>query len=260
MKNEIDRLFTGEQRTRVMAHAVAGYPDLETSIGLVEQMAASGADLIEIQIPFSDPLADGPTIMSACHRALQNGFQVEDTLRMLERLKHGISTPIVIMTYANVPFRMGFARFVKAMSAAGVSGLIIPDLPFDEPENDCMKMARAAGIHPISVVSPGMDFRRLDKILKIASGFVYITLRVGTTGAGRTVAPEAMAFIGEVRKRSRLPVAAGFGISSPEHAALLKGEVDIVIVGSHLIDTFHEAGGKAVSAFLGDLRRIMAQE
>lgn len=260
MKNRIDRLFARGKRTRVMAHAVAGYPDLETSIALVEQMAAGGADLVEIQIPFSDPLADGPTIMSACHRTLQNGFQVEDALRMVERLRHRISTPIVIMTYANVPFRMGFDRFVKATAAAGASGLIIPDLPFDEPEEDWMKMARAEGIHPISVVSPGMDSRRLDRILKTASGFLYITLRIGTTGAGQAIAPEAIVFIGEVRKRSRLPIAAGFGVSSPEHAALLKDKADIVIVGSRLIDTFHAAGGRGVSAFLKDLQRIMIQE
>jgi tryptophan synthase alpha chain len=225
-----------------MTHLVAGYPNLKTSEELLLAMAENGADLIEVQIPFSEPLGDGPTILTASHRALANGVHPIDCIEMVARLQSQISLPLLFMTYANIPWQMGMEHFMSASAAAGVSGLIIPDLPFDEDDGGYLKLSRAHGLYPIQLVSFGMDPLRRQQVLQQAGGFVYLTLRVGVTGAGSKIAESGLALISEVKKLTSLPLAAGFGISSV----------------AQVQEVANQGGIPAVIQFLRDCRKILS--
>jgi len=254
VRNDIDAVFDRRDRLKLMTHVVAGFPDLETSARLVELMAAGGADLVEIQIPFSDPLADGPTIMRANLHALRGGIRPEDCFRMVERLKSRVSLPLILMTYANIPFQMGMARFAERAAGCGASGALIPDLPFDEPEGSIGDRFSVEGVHLIPVLSPGMNGRRLGRILTSAQGMLYLTLKIGTTGAlGRTQS-RGLKFIARVRNETHLPVAAGFGVSSPGQVSALRGRADAVVIGSHILDLFNASGFGGVASFLWECR------
>lgn len=258
MTNKIDALFS-QRRPRLMTHLVAGYPDLKISQELLLAMAENGADLIEVQIPFSEPLGDGPTILTASHKALAQGVRPNDCFAMVTRLQTQISVPLLFMTYANIPWQMGMERFMAAGVAAGISGLIIPDLPFDEDDGGYLEKSRAHGLHPIQLLSAGMDPLRRQQVLQQASGFVYLTLRVGVTGAGSEIAESGLSLISEVKKLTDLPLAAGFGISSVAQVQEVAKQADIVIVGSHLITLFDQGGIPAVSKFLRDCREVLAR-
>lgn len=255
MRNEIDALFDSRSHLKLMTHVVGGYPDVETSLKLVELMAASGADLVEIQIPFSDPLADGPTIMKANHAALRGGVRPEDCFDMVEKLRSSVSLPLILMTYANIPFQMGIARFAEKTADCGATGVIIPDLPFDEAEGTGCFRFPLQGVHLIPVLSPGMSERRLRGILETAQGLIYLTLRIGTTGALGRTETAGLDFIERVRNETGLPLAAGFGVSSSEQVVSLRGKADAVVVGSHMLDLFNAKGFEGVASFLLECRR-----
>ena len=254
MPNDINVVLKIKKGLKLMTHVVAGYPDLRTSGEIVELMAANGADFIEIQIPFSDPLADGPTIMKANHRALQNGVRPEDCLEMVGELKGKVTVPLILMTYANIPFRMGIDRFAEKAASACASGVIIPDLPFDEMEGIQLENFFKRDLHVIPVISPGMKARRLQTIASRVSGFLYLTLRVGTTGAIERTDPDGPGFIARVRQRTSLPLAAGFGLSSVDRVLALKDIADIAVIGSHLISVFDSEGFDGVSTFVSQCR------
>lgn len=254
MNNPIDALFADRSSTRLMTHVVAGDPDLESSLDLAERMARGGADLIEIQIPFSDPLADGPTIMASNQAALDNGTRPEDCFDLIRRLRCRVQIPLLVMTYGNIPFQRGWNRFARECADAGASGVIIPDLPWDEPLTALEKALAGHGLHFIRLVSPGMADDRLRSVLERASGFLYLTLRVGTTGATSGIESRGLDFLGKVRSRTKLPIAAGFGISSPEQVIALTGSVDAVIIGSRLINLRRKQGPEAVEDFLRSCR------
>jgi len=250
MANPLDSLFTSSGSTRLMAHLVAGDPDLNRSLDLALCLAGNGADLLEIQIPFSDPLADGPAIMASNRRALEQGVRPEDAFALIGRIREKARIPLLVMTYGNIPYRMGWDRFADRCVAAGACGAIIPDLPWDEPLPGLSRSLSRRGIHFIRLVSPGMSAERLVATVRMATGFLYLTLRVGTTGPAARLESRGLEFLQRVKAASRLPVAAGFGISSPEQAGLLKGQVDAVIVGSRLIELRESGGLEAVGAFI----------
>lgn len=256
MTNKIDALFV-DRRPRLMTHLVAGYPDLKTSQELLLAMAENGADLIEVQIPFSEPLGDGPTILTASHKALARGVRPGDCFAMVSRIQERVPMPLLFMTYANIPWQMGMERFLAAGVAAGISGLIIPDLPFDEDDGGYLKLSRAYGLHPIQLLSFGMDPLRRRQVLQQADGFVYLTLRVGVTGAGGQIADSGLSLISEVKKLTQLPLAAGFGISSVSQVQQVARQADMVIVGSHLVTLFDQGGIPAVSQFLRACREVL---
>jgi tryptophan synthase alpha chain len=256
MDNPIDRTFRKKSGIKLMTHIVGGYPNLEKSFETALAMAESGADLLEIQIPFSDSLADGPTIMEANRIALENGSTPEKCFDLAERLNKRIDIPILFMTYANIPFQMGIEKFIRRSCAVGVSGLIIPDFTFDERVDGYFELAERAGIYPIHVVSPDTKDGRLRDILKIARGFVYITLRVGITGEIRRIEADGIRFLDNVRKKTSVPTAAGFGLSSVSHIRELEGRADAAVVGSHLINLFQMSGIAGIRGFLGECRRI----
>lgn len=243
-----------------MTHVVAGYPDLKTSEDLLLTMSEAGADFIEIQIPFSDPMADGPTIMHANQIALDKGTRVEDCFALAERLRGRLSAPLLFMSYINVPFRMGLDTFVKRSTAVGISGLILPDLPYDEEveeksgstssSNDYTALCDAAGICPVYVVSPDISQPRLQKISSLGRGFLYTTLKIGITGGQAATGEKGLTFLEVLRQQTTLPIAAGFGISTPAQAKALEGRADIAVVGSQLIRVFEKDGRKGVADFI----------
>lgn len=254
MDNPIDRVFSGKKGLKLMTHIVAGYPELESSYEIALAMAEAGADLIEIQIPFSDPLADGPIIMEANRIALESGITPSECFKLAERLKKKISIPLLFMTYANIPFRMGLEKFVRRSKSCGLSGLIIPDLTFDERVEGYFDYAHRMGIYPINVISPDVEERRLEKILEISKGFIYLTLRVGITGEVKKISEEGINFIRKVRDKSKLPVASGFGISSASQVRQLEGLAEAAVVGSHVIKLYNKSGIKGVKKFIKECK------
>ena len=254
MRNPIDTLLKASNKLKLMTHVVAGYPDLTTSARLVQTMAEAGADLIEVQIPFSDPGADGPTIMEASGTALDQGVTPDDCLALVSDLSAKVATPLLLMSYINIPYRMGMDRFCLHAAAAGARGLIIPDIPFDQDHEDYYRAARSHKLYPIMVVSPGMAKKRLASIAGQAEGFLYATLKVGITGARRDIARDGLTFLRSLKTISPVPVAAGFGISSREQVKALEGIADIAVVGSHLINLFNQKGIKAVGEFVKECK------
>ncbi|MGB8953385.1 MAG: tryptophan synthase subunit alpha [Candidatus Aminicenantales bacterium] len=257
MANPIDAALAQKKKLKLMTHVLAGYPDLQTSEQLIVAMAESGADMIEIQIPFSDPLADGPTIMAANAAALKSGMTPRRCLDMVRELKKAVPVPLLIMTYANIVCTMGMEKFISESAECGVSGLILPDLPFDERNCDYYTLVKKYSLYGILVLSAGMATQRLKRLLKMAEGFVYITLRVGTTGAVKTIASEGLDFLESVKKYTSLPRAAGFGISAAEHIGQLKGRVEIAVIGSHLINLLNSGGLKSVKEFIEECHTLL---
>ncbi|MCP4221672.1 MAG: tryptophan synthase subunit alpha [bacterium] len=255
MKNAIDTIFEKKQRPLLMTHMVAGDPDMETCRRMAEAMERSGADLLEIQIPFSDPLADGPTIMAANQRALDKGVTPDDCFTLAADLSRDLSIPLLLMTYGNIVYRMGVEKFMARSAEAGVSGLIIPDIPYDERNWNLIPTIKKHGLYPIMVISPDTPLSRLEHIMEAAEGFVYVTLRVGITGTTGGIEPKSLAFIETVKKHHKIPLAAGFGISAPEHVKLLKDKVDIEVVGSHIINLFRKEGIAAVEEFIKQCKK-----
>ncbi len=238
-------------RLSLMTHVVAGYPDLESSLELAVAMADSGSDMIEVQIPFSDPLADGPVIMKANQVALDAGMTPVQALEMVRELRVSTGIPVFVMTYANIPYSMGLKRFVTMALEADVNGLIIPDIPFDSSLQEFFKLVSEHRLNNIYVVSPDMEPGRLRDAIGSSSGFVYTTLRVGITGADRgNISTKGLEFVRTVKRYTTLPVAAGFGISSPEQFRSLEGIADIGVIGSKLIKIYDTSGAHGVEKFV----------
>jgi len=255
MISNIIKACKKNESLKLMTHVVAGYPNLKISREIVHLMVECGVDLIEIQIPFSDPLADGPTITAANQKALDAGIKVKDSFELIRNLK-GIPVPLLLMSYINIPFRMGIDRFLSEAKSAGADGVILPDIPFDEVEGDfisgCIKMDLA----PIQVISPDISEARLKIISKRAQGFIYTTLKIGTTGAKERIASYGIKYLGKIKKFSTLPIAAGFGISSAVHLNQLKGRAEIAVIGSKVIDLYNEKGLGGVKEFLKASREV----
>ncbi len=250
MENRIDKALKDAKGIQLMTHVVAGYPSLEANEELIRLMARRGVRLIEIQIPFTDPLADGPTIMRANQAALDSGVTPEHCFELCEKLSRELDVAFMFMTYANIPFAMGMERFLDLAAASGASGVILPDLPWDEADGDYAEMARARGLHPVMVISPDTDGPRLDAVLKRASGLVYTTLKVGITGAGASMDQSGVDYVRNLKTKAGLPIAAGFGISRPEHVRMLNGLADAAVIGSHIINLMDAGGLAAVDEFL----------
>lgn len=235
---------------KMMTHVVAGYPTLKKTEEIVLLMSKCGADMIEIQIPFSDPMADGSTIMKANQVALDNGVNVNDCFDLVKRLKQKIETPLLFMTYANIPFRYGLEAFIQKSSEIGIYGLIIPDLTYDEDNGGYLELCKKNNVHAILVISPDMNDIRLKKVLSTSSGFVYTTLKVGITGAQKKINKSAIEYISKVKQFTSLPVAAGFGISSEKVFKEILGVADFGVVGSHFINLLKSDGTKGIERFI----------
>lgn len=246
-------------RIGLMTHVVVGYPSLVETVALVKTMAGSSVDFVELQIPFSDPLADGPTIMKACEESLALGTKVKDAFSIMKELSSEVSIPLLFMAYYNTVFRYGVERFCKDAQKAGASGLIVPDMPIDEEEQEHFyAFAKQNGLHTIQVISPASTEERLKKNAKIANGFVYCTARQGITGAKKELGPALVSYLKKVKEFISTPIAVGFGISKKEHIEALVGTADIAVIGSALIDVIKNTDSKqrmkAIKQFIHDLR------
>jgi tryptophan synthase alpha chain len=249
-----------EGRAGFVAYLTAGDPDFDTSTRLFEGVASAGADLIEIGMPFSDPMADGPSIQAAGLRALGSGMTLKKTLAMVRHLRaRDPDTPYVLMGYYNPIYRYGAEAFAKDAAAAGVDGLIIVDLPPEE-ETELAEPAVRAGLDLVRLATPTSDVIRLPRIVENASGFLYYVAIAGITGTRSADVGTVRDAVARLRKFTKLPVAVGFGIRTPEQAADVARVADAAVVGTALVDRLAQnldAEGKAkpglVAAVLGEI-------
>ena len=235
--NRIDQKFKELRQAKkkaFIAFITAGDPDLHTTEALVLALEKAGADIVELGVPFSDPLADGPTIQAASYRSLQKGTTLAKILATVKRIRLSSDVPIALMTYYNPVFHFGEKAFVKQAKAAGVDGVIIPDLPVEEA-GDLRAYAMKADLATIFFVAPTTTAARLRPVVEATTGFIYYVSVAGVTGARQAVASEIEAKIRLVKALTDKPVCVGFGVSTPEQARVISRVADGVIVGSAIV-------------------------
>jgi tryptophan synthase alpha chain len=236
----------------LMAHIVLGYPSLEGSRQIVEQMVEAGVDLIELQIPFSEPIADGPVILHANQAALHAGATVDRCFELAADLARTYPIPFLFMSYYNIIWKRGLERFARATRAAGLTGAIVPDVPFEEGEPLLAAFA-AAQIDPVFIFAPTTSDARMKQIASRAGGFVYCVARKGVTGAATDFAALG-SYLERCRRATGLPLALGFGVKDRADVAAITGRVDIAVVGSETIRVVDAQGVRGVGPFLRSLR------
>ncbi len=225
-------------RAALIPFLVAGDPDLQTTEALVRRMAESGADIIELGVPFSDPLADGPTIQAASHRALQNGVNLASIFRSTEKLQE-IPTPLVLMTYFNPIFQYGLQAFATDCRRSGIDGVIVPDLPPEEAR-PWVEEARKMGVDTIFLAAPTSPAERIRWVKEVSRGFIYYVSLTGVTGARKELPPELEPAVRRIKGQSEKPVAVGFGISTADQAREISRFADGIIVGSAIVKIVEE--------------------
>ncbi len=246
-------------RKALMPYVTMGFPALESALQIVPALAAAGADMVELGVPFSDPLADGATIQAATHRALTNGMTPALCLEQAAALRaRGVTLPFILMGYYNPIMQFGIERFTAQAAASGIDGLIVPDLPPEEAET-LQSAATMQGLDVIFLLTPTSDAARIVKVTAQSAGFVYLVSLVGVTGARDSLPPALADFVARVRAVTAKPLAVGFGISTPEQAAQVARIADGVIVGSALVKVVGaaEEPAAAARAFVSALRTAM---
>ncbi|RMF37985.1 MAG: tryptophan synthase subunit alpha [Alphaproteobacteria bacterium] len=245
-----------EGRKAFVAYVMAGDPDYETSLEIVRGLPAAGVDVIELGAPFTDPMADGPTIQLAGQRALAAGMTLRRTLELAATFRReDATTPIVLMGYYNPIYSMGVPAFLEAAKAAGIDGLIVVDLPPEEDDELCLP-AQAAGLNFIRLATPTTDDRRLPKVLQNTSGFVYYVSITGITGAAAAQAGQVAPDVARIKAATDLPVVVGFGIRTPEAARAIAGVSDGAVVGSAIVAEI--GGGRPAGEVLDFVRALAA--
>lgn len=230
-----------EGRIGLMTHVVVGYPAIDATPKLVLAMEEAGVDFVELQIPFSDPLADGPSIMHACDVALAGGITVERCFSIAKSVIATSQIPILFMAYYNTVFTIGVEEFVKRSSGIGIAGLIVPDIPPEEEEHEhFIAICKKYKMSLIRILSPSSTPERIKKNIEVADEFIYLVSRAGTTGAREELDPQIKEYIEKVKTFTDLPIAVGFGISEKSHIDVLRGSADIAIIGSAVIDLIEE--------------------
>jgi tryptophan synthase alpha chain len=245
-----------EGKKAFVSYIMAGDPDLETSLAVLKGLPAAGVDIIELGIPFTDPMADGPTIQLAGQRALEGGQTLQKTLDMVAEFRKGDNaTPIVLMGYYNPIYSRGVDKFLVDAAAAGVDGLIVVDLPPEEDAELCLP-AQAAGLNFIRLATPTTDAKRLPKVLQNTSGFVYYVSVTGITGAAAAQAGEVAPEVARIKQSTDLPVIVGFGITTPDAAQTIASVADGCVVGSAIVKEI--GAGKSVAQVLAFVAALAA--
>lgn len=243
-------------RKGFVAYIMAGDPDRDTSLAVMRGLPEAGVDVIELGVPFTDPMADGPTIQAAGQRALAAGQTLRGTLDMVRAFRaENTTTPIVLMGYYNPIYAMGVPEFLRAAVEAGVDGLIVVDLPPEEDAELCLP-ARAAGLNFIRLATPTTDAQRLPTVLQNTSGFVYYVSITGITGSAAPKAADVAPEIARIKASTDLPVVVGFGITSPEAAAAVAGVADGCVVGSAIVSMI--GAGRPVNEVLARVAELAA--
>ncbi|HUL86997.1 MAG TPA: tryptophan synthase subunit alpha [Pseudolabrys sp.] len=243
MSTRIETRFAAlkkEGRAALVTFTMAGDPDYDTSLAIAKALPKAGADIVELGMPFTDPMADGPAIQAAGLRALKSGQRMTKTLAMVREFRKGDNeTPIVLMGYYNPIYIYGNGRFLADAKAAGVDGLIVVDLPPEEDEELCLP-ALQAGLNFIRLATPTTDDKRLPTVLTNTSGFVYYVSITGITGAAAPDTAKVTNAVARIKRHTKLPVAVGFGVRTAEQARTIAEGADGVVVGSALIDTLRQ--------------------
>ena len=242
-----------EKDILLMTHIVLGYPSFEASEAIVDKMVAAGVDLMELQIPFSEPMADGPVILTANQKSLEKGAHVEKCLAFAEKITRTYEIPFLFMTYYNILFKHGVMDFAAHMAKKNIRGAIVPDLPPEEGQDYLAAMDKYQ-LAPIFIYSPTTSFKRMDYLNRFAKGFIYCVARKGVTGEETTFSDDLDRYLTQCRKATTLPLAVGFGIKSKEDIAFLKGKAEIAVIGSETIRIIDEHGVDAVGEFIAGLR------
>lgn len=242
-----------EKDILLMTHIVLGYPSFDDSRRIAHAMVEAGVDLMELQIPFSEPIADGPVILHANQKALAGGSTVDRCLEQAAKLASELPIPFVFMSYYNIAFMRGFERFAKEMKDAGLHGAIVPDLPFEEGDDGLFAAMEKQGLAPIFIYSPNTSDARMEAIAERARGFVYCVARKGVTGEATDFA-SLDGYLARCRAATKLPLALGFGVKSKQDIDELVGKVDIAVVGSETIRVVDAKGVEAVGPFIRSLR------
>jgi tryptophan synthase alpha chain len=264
MTTRIDTRFAqlqAEGRPALVTFVMAGDPDLDSSRQIIAALPKAGADIIEIGMPFTDPMADGPAIQAAGLRALKAGTTLKKTLELVRDFRASdAATPIVLMGYYNPIYVYGVDAFLNDAKAAGVDGLIVVDLPPEEDEELCLP-AMQAGLNFIRLATPTTDDKRLPAVLKNTSGFVYYVSITGITGAAAADASAVGAAVARIRRHTGLPVCVGFGIRTPDAARAIAAQASGAVVGTALVDALHKSldgNGRATKATVGAVADLVA--
>jgi tryptophan synthase alpha chain len=237
----------------IMTHIVIGYPSFEESFRLVETMVRSGVDLMELQIPFSEPIADGPVILHANQKALSGGATVRKCFDFADKVAKAFDIPFLFMSYYNILFKFGVDRFSQSMVRAGLQGAIVPDLPHEEGAEYLSAMDRH-NLAPIFIFSPTTPDDRMKDIASYAKGFIYCVARKGVTGIDTDFSDQLEEYLGRCRAATDLPLALGFGVKDRADVDFIKGKTDIAVIGTQTIRLMEKEGISAVGVFIRGLR------
>ena len=242
-----------EKEILLMTHIVIGYPTLSDSFAIVEEMVKAGVDLMELQIPFSEPIADGPVILHANQVSLKNGATVKKCLEFAQKVTDTFSIPFLFMSYYNILYKYGVAHFTEKMAKSGVCGAIVPDLPIEEGK-DYLDAMGTHQLAPIFIFSPRTNEERMKKIAQYAKGFVYCVARKGVTGLNTDFSNQIETYLTQCRYAAGLPIALGFGVKEKKDVDFLKNKADIAVIGTQTIRVVDNKGVGAVGGFIRGLR------
>ena len=237
----------------LMTHLVIGYPSLDESFKIIDKMVAAGVDIMELQIPFSEPIADGPVILHANQKSLASGTTVGRCLDFARKAAAIFDIPFLFMSYYNILYKYGVTRFAETMAHGGLKGAIVPDLP---PEEGAayLEAMDSQGLDPILIFSPATPDTRMKYLSSFGRGFMYCVARKGVTGDNTAFSKELDAYLARCRRATSLPLALGFGVKSREDIEFLKGRADIAVIGTQTIRLVDNAGVEAVTGFIEELR------
>jgi tryptophan synthase alpha chain len=241
-----------EKDILLMTHIVLGYPDFEASLRIIKAMVEGGVDLMELQIPFSEPIADGPVILHANQKALEAGATVKDCLDFSNTITKTFNIPFLFMTYYNILFKYGVERFASDMAKGDLKGAIVPDLPPEEGQ-DYLQAMNAQNLSPIYIYSPTTSDERMKYIASFAKGFIYCVARRGVTGADTAFSETLGNYLGRCRQATDLPLALGFGVKDKKDIDFLKGKADIAVIGTQTIRLVENEGVGSVGDFIKSL-------
>lgn len=242
-----------QKKILLMTHIVIGYPTMEASYDIIKAMVAAGVDLMELQIPFSEPIADGPVILKANQASLFHGTRVADCLDLAARAARDFDIPFLLMTYYNILFKFGVPAFARAMAERGLRGAIVPDLPHEEG-GEYLREMKAHDLSPIFIYAPTTSDARMEAIAGHAGGFVYCVARKGVTGQQTDFSQDLHNYLARCRNATALPLALGFGVKDRDDIDFLTGKVEIAVIGTQTIRVVEEKGVAAVGDFIRGLR------
>lgn len=242
-----------EKKILLMTHIVLGYPSFEDAFRIIEAMVTAGVDLMELQIPFSEPIADGPVILHANQKALAGGTTVKKCMDFSHEVVKAFDIPFLFMSYYNILYKYGVEKFVKTMAENGLQGAIVPDLPPEEGKDYIASMEKY-DLSPIFIFSPTTSDERMNFLADFGKGFFYCVARKGVTGVKTNFSSQLETYLKRCRKATRLPLALGFGVKGRADIDFLKGKADIAVIGSETIRLVDKKGVSAVGEFIKNLR------